>query len=431
MRNLATWQQLSVVELALAFLIPVSLAMVGGVWFRHPRRTFVATLLTLLWCVPALLLLQRWNLQVQWWEFRLYGGMQIAGMPLELWFGWAVLWSAVPALCFARYRVITIFTWLALSDLLLMPTMRATVQLHWVWLEGELAGLLLVLLPSLLLQRWTVQGKHVCLRATLQVLAAAGVFLYLPAELVFHVYPLPGWNAYFAWSPMVRALLLQVGVVLALPGVAAVQEFATRGEGTPIPYDPPRRLVTTGMYRYVANPMQVSCLLTMVLWALLLRNAWLLCGPILCVVYCVGIARWDEGVDLQRRFGSVWLSYRKEVHDWLPRWEPYVPIAATLYVARGCEVCSVVRMFLHRRAPVGLDIVDAEELAPGAITRMRYVCDGETVDGVRAMGRALEHINLGWALVGSAVRLPGVWWVVQMVMDVSGMGPREYVCVRR
>ncbi|MEK6397366.1 MAG: methyltransferase [Terriglobus sp.] len=407
---MATWHQLSMVELALAFLIPVTLAMVGGVWFRHPRRTFAATLLTLLWCLPALLLLQRWNLDVHWWDFQLYGGMQIVGMPLELWFGWAVLWSAVPALCFARYRVITIFIWLVLADWLLMPTMRATVRLHRSWLEGELAALMLVLLPSLLLQRWTVQGKRLGWRATLQVLAAAGVFLYLPAELVFHVYPSPGWQAYAAWPPMVRALLLQLGVVLALPGVAAVQEFATRGEGTPIPYDPPEKLVTTGMYRYVANPMQVSCLLTMLLWALLLQSAWLLCGPVVCLVYCAGIARWDEGVDLQRRFGEAWSAYRAQVHDWMPCWRPYVATSAMLYVARGCKVCSGVSIAaLSTRfgdcgcGDAGCRVNHADALCVRWRRRRGRTCDGarsgacEPWLGVRGSGAAVAGCVVGGA----------------------------------
>ncbi len=417
-------------EKALAFFVPVTLAVVGGVLLRQPKRVFAATLLSVLWCVPALLLLQHVNLALQWWSFVQDDGISVLAMPSELWCGWVVLWSAVPVLCLSHLPLWLAFASLALCDMLLMPRML-TVHLHPHWLVGEAAALLLVLVPSLLLQRWTVQGRYVRGRAALQVITAAGMFLYLPAELVSPPYPLPGWSEYYAWSPLVRALLLQLGVVLALPGVAAVQEFAARGEGTPIPYDPPQKLVTTGMYRYVANPMQLSCLATMLLWALLLRNVWLLCGSAICLVYCMGIARWDEGVDLQHRFGSVWSAYRAQVPDWLPRWRPYVPVEAKLYIARGCEVCSGVRVFLQRRIPVGVVIMDAETLASGTITRMRYVCEGETVEGVRAMGRALEHLNLGWAAVGVALRLPGVWWVLQMVLDVSGMGPREYACIRR
>lgn len=43
------------------------------------------------------------------------------------------------------------------------------------------------------------------------------------------------------------------------------------------------------------------------------------------------------------------------------------------------------------------------------------------------MARVWEHLHLGWAILGAIVRLPGVWQVVQMIMDVSGFGPRVVV----
>jgi hypothetical protein len=76
---------------------------------------------------------------------------------------------------------------------------------------------------------------------------------------------------------------------------------------------------------------------------------------------------------------------------------------------------------------MGLQILDAEVLPSGSIRRMRYdPADGCCpVDGVRAMGRVLEHLNLGWAIAGAALRLPGIWQVVQLLMDATGLGPRS------
>jgi hypothetical protein len=77
-------------------------------------------------------------------------------------------------------------------------------------------------------------------------------------------------------------------------------------------------------------------------------------------------------------------------------------------------------------------VIDAEELPSGSIRRMRYdPTDGSpAVDGVRAMGRALEHLNFGWAMAGAALRLPGVWQGVQLLMDASGLGPRTLVATK-
>jgi len=55
-------------------------------------------------------------------------------------------------------------------------------------------------------------------------------------------------------------------VISEMPGISPkVLEFARRGGGTPYPWDPPDRLVTSGPYAYVRNPMQLSTTLIMLL----------------------------------------------------------------------------------------------------------------------------------------------------------------------
>jgi hypothetical protein len=86
-----------------------------------------------------------------------------------------------------------------------------------------------------------------------------------------------------------------------------------------------------------------------------------------------------------------------------------------------------LRAWLERRRPLGLEFAEAEGLAAGSIRRVRY-CAGDgsaALEGVRAIGRSLEHANLAWALAGTALRLPVVWQTAQLVMDASGLGPRE------
>jgi protein-S-isoprenylcysteine O-methyltransferase Ste14 len=260
----------------------------------------------------------------------------------------------------------------------------------------------------------------------LVVLGGMLVLLLLP-ELVFALRPGRGWGPLIEMSAWARQVWLQVVFVIAMPGVSAVMEFVERGGGTPIPFDPPKRLVTSGVYRYCANPMQTSCAVVMLVWAGLLRNGWLLLGAGVGIVYDAGIAAWDERQDLMERFGEDWKRNRAEVGNWWPRWRPYAAGSpGRVYIAATCGPCSEVREWLEALKPVGLEIVDAECLRAGSIRRMRYeAVDGSyCVDGVRAMARALEHLHLGWALAGAFLRLPGVWWFVQVVMDASGLGPR-------
>src|SRR4051794_36298160 len=56
--------------------------------------------------------------------------------------------------------------------------------------------------------------------------------------------------------PGVAAIVLMaIGAVIM---IACVWDFAWTGRGTPAPWDPPRRLVIHGLYRWVRNPMYVG-----------------------------------------------------------------------------------------------------------------------------------------------------------------------------
>jgi protein-S-isoprenylcysteine O-methyltransferase Ste14 len=320
------------------------------------------------------------------------------------------------------------------ADLIAMPLCKPLVLLGPHWLIGEALAALVVLVPALLIAEWTMSDTHLRARAAFQVVTSALLFLYFVPEIAFALRTGSGWAAFFLLPSWYRQIGIQMLILLAIPGLSAVMEFATSGHGTPIPYDPPRRLVTSGIYRYCANPMQMSCATVMLLWAALLQNGWLALAATMSGLYSAGIAEWDEREDLARRFGNDWRAYRTAVHNWRLRWKPYHSGPhACIYIAAGCGPCSELRSWLEARSPVGLRIIAAEELSPGSIRRMRYTSGdgGSAVEGVRAMGKALEHLNFGWAFAGFSLRLPGVWHVVQLLMDASGLGPRTILATIR
>ncbi len=193
------------------------------------------------------------------------------------------------------------------------------------WLIVEAVSLALILAPAYCLARWTLDNSHLKLRAVLQVALSGLLFLFMLPEIAFALRPISGATS--VWQPLIalpHPLLiaaLQIIAIAALPGVSAVQEFALRGSGTPIPYDPPQRLVTSGIYRYCASPMQISCGVVLFLWALILRNPWPILAAAIATIYSAGIAHWDEDRDLSARFGSAWQDYRAAVlrgPGWLP-----------------------------------------------------------------------------------------------------------------
>src|ERR1700743_2910865 len=97
---------------------------------QSPRkRIFPAVLLGILWALASLLVLQRINLAANWWSFQ-SNGPCLAGMPLELYIGWILLWGAVPIITFPTLdppEVILIF---GAADLWLMPFLRPLLELR-------------------------------------------------------------------------------------------------------------------------------------------------------------------------------------------------------------------------------------------------------------------------------------------------------------
>lgn len=354
-----------------------------------------------------------------WWQFAPVEGA-FRGLPVDLWLGWAVLWGAVPVLLrrFAPVPVVLIgLFWL---DLVAMPRMRPLLELGPHWIIGELAGLLFVALPAILAGRWSADRTHLTPRVVLQMAIFAALSLWLVPLAAFEL----GGGA---WPRHNLSTIIQLGSLIAVPAISALIEFARRGGGTPYPWDPPRKLVTTGPYAYIANPMQASMTLLLGFlaavtgsWALGLAAAW-------AATFSIAVAAIHERDQLRGRHGQQWVEYRGQVRDWLPRLRPHCAVPAVLFLDFGCGPCSVIRGWFAQRRPVGLKLADAAA-HPQVLWRARYeAADGYAANGVVAIARGMEHIHLGWACAGWVLRLPGVAWLAQRISDALIVPPHPAV----
>src|SRR5215470_10822286 len=142
------------------------------------------------------------------------------------------------------------------------------------------------------------------------------VLPYLMNDWHFHR-PLPYWTV----AQVAGALLIGAGLI---PTIGSFVEFA-KAHGTPVPVASPPRLVVSGFYRYVRNPIYVGFLITLIGEALLFGSAGLL--KYAAVAWCVGAAgvRFYEEPTLARRFGAEYADYRRAVRAWIPRLHPWTP----------------------------------------------------------------------------------------------------------
>jgi protein-S-isoprenylcysteine O-methyltransferase Ste14 len=99
--------------------------------------------------------------------------------------------------------------------------------------------------------------------------------------------------------------------------------FASRGKGTLAPWDPPKKLVVSGPYRYVRNPMISGVLMIVASEALFLGSStigwWLLTFLVINQIYFMIF----EEPQLERRFGEDYRRYKAAVPRWIPRFTPY------------------------------------------------------------------------------------------------------------
>ena len=119
---------------------------------------------------------------------------------------------------------------------------------------------------------------------------------------------------------LLGAALLMLGLVLF---VSSLRRFATEGEGTLAPWDPPRKLVVRGPYRYVRNPMISGVVFILFAEAAVLRSVphaqWALTFLFINLVY---IPLFEEP-QLEARFGESYREYRRHVPRIIPRLRPW------------------------------------------------------------------------------------------------------------
>lgn len=129
------------------------------------------------------------------------------------------------------------------------------------------------------------------------------------------------------WSGIARPVAIQwpqiMGIILGCAGAVValwcVSIFVSLGKGTPAPFDPPRRLVIRGPYRFVRNPMYMGAGLALAGAALFFKSTPLLayvCAFLL--VAHVFVMAYEEPT-LRKTFSSDYEAYCSRVMRWTPR----------------------------------------------------------------------------------------------------------------
>jgi len=141
------------------------------------------------------------------------------------------------------------------------------------------------------------------------------ILVYLPLAITrFHLpTDAPAWQCDIAIG------LILLGLV---PLLESIVRFVRAGSGTLMPQVPTERLVVSGLYRWVRNPMYVGDLIVLVGEALLFRNAWMLGYAVAVWLTLDTFIRRYEEPTLGKRYGTEYAVYCQAVKRWRPRLRP-------------------------------------------------------------------------------------------------------------
>ena len=140
------------------------------------------------------------------------------------------------------------------------------------------------------------------------------VLIYIPSRFLLWI----GFE-----QPESMGIQQLAGIIISLAGIAlalwCVFAFASLGKGTPAPFDPPKRLVVRGPYRFSRNPMYIGAGIALI-GAAMYYNSWVLIIYTIVLFFIVsGFIRWYEEPVLRRTFREEYDAYCRRVGRWLPR----------------------------------------------------------------------------------------------------------------
>lgn len=162
-----------------------------------------------------------------------------------------------------------------------------------------------------------------------KTIAVLGSVLFLLAAPLTLAGLVPWWMTRWTIRPPLfgQEVVRAIGLIMILAGalglIDSFARFALQGLGTPAPLAPTRRLVVSGLYRYVRNPMYVA-VGGVILGQGLLFGDWrlLVYGSAFWLACHLFVLAYEEPT-LKRMFGAQYEVFLSNVPRWIPRLTPW------------------------------------------------------------------------------------------------------------
>ena len=293
-------------------MIPAIILTYQFVHQKHSLSRWVGALFSHIWQFQWRILLFAIGIQFSWWHFQTED-MLLIGVPTDIILGCGLLLGVLPRIIMPSVPLL----YLVLVDLLLtlfvLPLSYSMDKALYLLLLSWL-----VITPSHLLARWTERDEHIYLRSILQNISWGILLLWLFPSIVFNLTN-DSWQPFLQRAWWLNLVFLLPMIIPAILITNALYEFAKHGNGTAFPYDAPKHLVTTGVYRYLSNPMQTGIVLMMFLWGAVLASGLIMLSAL--IAFCLFLV-FKNVCNGSCRIGLCnpeWESYQRSVPRWIPR----------------------------------------------------------------------------------------------------------------
>jgi len=174
----------------------------------------------------------------------------------------------------------------------------------------------------------SVQTKWIIAKTAAQIIIVWSIILLIFPTLIVQLEAKLGVPHFTFPLQKISAMIL-FGTISFL-GLSGAYTMARIGRGTPLPLDAPQKLVVSGIYSFIRNPMAISGVGQGLAVGLFLGS------PLVLIYALMGAFIWQfifrplEEEDLLINFGVDYEDYCRNVRCWIPRKKPYQIEAAAL-----------------------------------------------------------------------------------------------------
>jgi len=118
------------------------------------------------------------------------------------------------------------------------------------------------------------------------------------------------------WTLALSIIILVLGWLICMWTALAF----LRNRGTPVPFNPPPKLITTGLYRNSRNPMLLGLFIFLLGLGLLFGSLSLIFvfTPIFILINVLYLKAIEEK-EMEKKFGKQYLEYKKKVPMFFPK----------------------------------------------------------------------------------------------------------------